>query len=146
MQSSTKRRIAPIGRPCTRFFPVCERHRAYVFVGRIHTRVSWPRDKILKCHVLLPRRLYAGYPLYLVGQKEERRILFHEYYDPADISVCEWPSRLPLISLPTSSLLPSSRNNNSPYFTSGFSLPKRDFANSLATPHIHMCACTCVCV
>lgn len=82
----------------------------YVRVGRIHTHVSRPRDKILKCHVLLPRRLYAGYPLYLVGRKEERRILFHEYYDPAGISVCEWPSRLPL-SLPSSSLLPSSRSN-----------------------------------
>lgn len=41
----------------------------------------------------------ATYPLRLVGRKEERRILFHEYYDPAGISVCEWPSHLLLLLL-----------------------------------------------
>lgn len=65
-------------------------NRVYLCARVLEIRTSRSRDKILKCHVLLPRRLYAGYPLYLVGRKEERRILFHEYYDPPGISVCEW--------------------------------------------------------
>lgn len=55
----------------------------------------------------------ATYPLRLVGRKEERRILFHEYYDPAGISVCEWPSHLLLLTPPSYSdalsVLPSPR-------------------------------------
>jgi len=52
--------------------------------------------------------------------RKERRILFHEYYDPAGISVCEWPFHFSLsfslsLSLPLI-LLP-------PFFIPGVTIP-----------------------